>query len=170
MPVTYETNFPGVESVLFPTLHSQEDCTSGTPYLDYRMDVGYNYSPGILQLPVADPKLDGSVECEIVRVCSPFGVKVVSWSASRDGAWPTIPDPFAVDPNSVLVDAVITPRKPTILAGGVGHCYVITGTYYYALKKPVKPGMDLPTAGTPEDVTPAVSNAFPGSNVRQMFG
>src|SRR5438045_7280278 len=101
--------------------------TREAPYTTYSMSVTYLNVQGRIQTPVAGPP---GTPCEVIQVSAPTGVKVVSWTAARDGAVPTVPDPATVDPNNILLSYQITPAVPVLMANGQNHRWLMSGVYY----------------------------------------
>lgn len=106
-------------------------------YTDYRGKQIYRYDSGLLQLPVASETVDGSEECELVRVHAPIGQRVVQFTCENEGLPPKIPDALQdVGPNEKLITAVVTFDFPVPLTSGLGYAYRAHGEYTYASKKP----------------------------------
>lgn len=123
-------------------------------YDDFRMAVAVKNRQGVLQLPVAD----GSNECDLIAVHDPISVKVVTWTATRNGVPPEAPDPKKVLPNHTLLDSCVAAAVPTPNPDGLTKSYTMTGEYIYANKKEEPPGTALKPGASP------VTNVPPGSN------
>lgn len=101
----------------------------------FSMSTTYEWNEGLVQLPLAGEKNDGSLPCAIIRLHSPIGVKVVAWSIESVDA-PKIPHPADVEPGSVFLRSSISGQVPVVDASGNHKCWRLSGTYYYALKTP----------------------------------
>jgi hypothetical protein len=145
-------------STLWTAEHQQH------PYTQYIIKVDYLWDNGVLQLPMAEPAEGTLVECEVVHHCAPYGKKVVSWTATRAGVKPILPDPTPQDDNEELEGFVVSPLSSVLQADGVTKMYKVTGVYTYILKTPVPPSSGFQFAAVPFDQTPKASNRYESSD------
>lgn len=112
----------------------------GSQWDAFDMEQAYHYHSGCIQLPVADDDIDGSVASEIVQLECPWSQRIVSFSGSRQGYQPDVPDPFLdIADNEILLDAVTRFSRPAPHSSGKAYIYSAAGTYTYASVKPRVP-------------------------------
>lgn len=100
----------------------------------------YHYKSGIIQLPVSDDAIDGSIASEMIQLECPTGLRVVNFIAEREGLAPDVPDALLdINDNEVLLEAVITVVNPPPLIMGTSYAYRVEGVYTYASKYPWRP-------------------------------
>jgi hypothetical protein len=169
---TYPTSFG---SGLFTFSHV------AVPYSTWTQKIKYIWDNGTIQIPLAGLGniANGNVmgfnqrqASKAVQLCSPFGKKIVKWSASRRGATPILPHPIPFnDPNSILKKATIDTISPALETDAANHMFMITGTYIYILLQPLWAPTDTLTMGaTAYDLTPAAANLLvPGAFVQGSF-
>ncbi len=141
-----------------------ESLTSGD-YTAYQLQRVYDLDMGIVQEPVAG-LTDGTQEAAFVRVHSPIETMCIIWTASREGGIPTLPHPtkiVASDTNLVFLRQVLSPNAPVILPSLNGHTVIVSGQYYYGLKKPRAIASAIPTGRIPGDSLTSPSYEIPAS-------
>src|SRR4051812_30135151 len=75
-------------------------------HTDYKVDVKYVWSPGVMQMPVAGP--DGT-PARVVKKHAMVCKKIVDWTAERFNTWPVLPHWDSGSTNEVLTHAEATP-------------------------------------------------------------
>lgn len=137
--------------------------TQQGPYTDFRMTVTVHNKQGKLVLPVAD----GSNKCDIVAVSDPRSVKVVNWTATRDGVPPEVPDPNKLMPNHELLESTRSSAVPTPNPDGLTQRWCMSGEYVYANQEEIPPGAAIKPGASPVSTSPAASNVYGESLLRQ---
>jgi hypothetical protein len=117
--------------------------TDGPPYIFAIMETEVVWNEGLIQMPVAKApgpfRYSNPNPCKIVRAHSAVGQFIVRWMASREGDWPSVPDPRSANDNLTLLDARFISRHPKLNTAGVIRNYKVRGTYVYAFTQPVFP-------------------------------
>lgn len=116
-----------------------------SPYGEYTCQISYSADMGELQIPVCGP--DGS-ESEIVSVAAPAGMKIVTWAAVRDNAYPKIPSPKPANSNERLLTMCVSPYTFIMTANGV-KVWRVEGVYTYACRLPHNETTDMPMGRPP---------------------
>jgi len=138
------------------------------PYDLYSASIGYGWTSGKLQMPVAAPVGSGArTACELVRVHQACGVKTVTWVAERRGTWPEVPAPEPDTTTQCLRSAAVTPSVPSLADDAVTRIYRITGTYTYLLLTPTYPADGLPTGAFPYETETLGMHIVPSSTFTQ---
>lgn len=131
------------------------------PYEAYETETEYIWDSGLCQLPIAvDPGfitpasgLESRPACAIVRMCAPFGQKIVRWSAARQGYMPQVPSPSYDNPNEVPTSVRVRVHTPPLDDAGAQRLFKAEGVYVYLLIEPRFPLDGFPIGTTPYDVT-----------------
>ena len=128
------------------------------PYGEYTVTVDYYWNNGNLQAPIMT-SVSGTgtsavlVPCKVITYCAPFGIKTVTWRATRTGFPPRKPDPNPTDSNLVLRSFVYSPVSHSLQADSTTRQYTQTGVYTYIMLMPLPPSAGYPTAAPDFDST-----------------
>lgn len=129
--------------------------TSGAPYDRASMVSANGLESGNIQVPVAGTAIDGTQPCEVIQVCSPYGVRVIQWKFRRDGNYPDVPDPRDLSNLTFIRSSVVT-AVPVEIVGGLARSWMISGEYHYAATLPLMPGQPIPTGTLPtSEISPS---------------
>ena len=159
----YDNTYPKVNVSLGDYLpYYENNQYSDNIYNEYRVDVHYETDMGVIQAPVSAGTYYGSslggqttsypsqaVSSSFMQAYTPMTKKVVTWTAQRFGEVPVIPDPVPQDTNLVLLHQKYQLTAPEVMADTETEIYHASGTYYYGLKNPQKPGDVLKTGSLP---------------------
>ena len=119
---------------------------SSTWHTDYAIDLRFVEEENNLQLPSTGAAGTPAV---VIRLANPTMKMVADWTAERAGAKPICPSANIGDSNYKLLRRAVQPASPVILADGGTRGYRISGTYEYALLKPLPENGQLPMGVMP---------------------
>ncbi len=138
-------------------------------YQTYVAQNAYVYNEGVVVVPVAGPNTTPKVRARRVRLHSPHGYRVFSWSVERVRLKPLLPKMVKQNDDEVFLWGRIVVQPPEIEAGGNMHLYRVEGTYWYGLLAPLNHEDQLRMGATPYDITPASVNVCsPGDFTEQL--
>lgn len=132
-------------------------------YEDAATNISHEWFSGLIQCPVAGTATDNSQACALIRVHSPYGKKIISWTVERYSTWPRAPKPQDLDASNVLLDYKIGEVVPVLSINGSERFYRLSGVYTYAQVKPSTPSDGLAGAVLPIDNATPDDLRVPGS-------
>jgi hypothetical protein len=112
--------------------------TENVPHTVYEITIDYDYSSGLIQLPVG--AMSTSLSCVVVQNSAQVSQKKITWIARRIGYKPVIPHPISNDTNLVLLAANISMPDIGFGADLTIPAYTVKGTYIYAMLQSFIPG------------------------------
>ncbi|OAI39615.1 hypothetical protein AYO40_01235 [Planctomycetaceae bacterium SCGC AG-212-D15] len=115
-------------------------------YGNYDIAVSHYWDNGIIQGPIMGPGSPTLLACKRISWAAPFGIKTVSWSASRSGAPPRKPNPLPTDPNLTLKNFTFTNMSTDLDADGSTLTYSCSGLYVYIMTAPLPPTAGYPSS------------------------
>lgn len=77
-----------------------------------------------------------AIPCRIVRLHAPIETMVISWTATKRGAAPIVPNPYLFDKNSVFSHGSVGAAVPVDDLQHEGHIWAMAGEYHYFVVKP----------------------------------
>lgn len=98
--------------------------------------------------------------CKIVRLHAPIENLVVTWTATKEGAAPAVPNPYLFDTNSVFSHGARSPACPIDKVGYSGHIWHMSGEYYYHLIAPVDLNSTMVVGITPWETNISVNDSI----------
>jgi hypothetical protein len=128
-----------------PTTLFSTEASQPEPYTEFTVSSSYIWNSGQIQLPAGV----AGVPAAIIQVAQPTAMKVVTWTASRIGKKPLVPDPRPTDPNLTLAFAQINVPTQSIDVSGSTRHYAFSGTYVYLMATSFVPGTDTLEGNTP---------------------
>ena len=138
-----------------------------------RQGLSYTYvrqtihMPGLAQMPGAGP---AGTPCVFVRVHNPYELEIVTWSCECEGGLPLVPSPLSaanaagLNDNRILLSMTISGVIPVPRGGGIGHVFVMSGTYTYGKRQPEGPITDYKLGKLPYETHGVSDNYLPKEN------
>jgi hypothetical protein len=108
------------------------------PHDWYTIETRYIWENGTVQLPIAMQGANASpLAASIVQLSSPYGLKVITWTAQRKGMQPILPDPAPDNANQALGKWEVFFHNDMYCADLATAIYKRSGYYAYLLLKPI---------------------------------
>lgn len=122
-------------------------------YNDYTIVTLYQERTGKYQMPVCGPV--GSAAA-IVKAHAAAATKTVRWVAQRVGQLPVLPHPDPGNEGETLIYKNIDTAAPVPQPNGLTLAFQVTGTYVYALDRPLAEAdpLHMPTVATLRTAAP----------------
>lgn len=146
------------EPIAVAGLFSAEQLRAG--YVEYTCFVEYQWHQGIVTQPVAEP----DAPADVVRLFSPYGRKIVTCIAVRNGDWPQMPIPTTSNENEVLIRCKVIPSLPELEADTLSVRYTITMISEYGLLRPITETDGFPSGAGPYTTMSSANNKVPPGN------
>ncbi len=155
---------PRIDTSTIPQLPPVQDSMNREegrfPHTQFNYSVIDYRHEGKLQIPVSGPP---GTKCVFAELHAPYGVRVVSWIAFRDGKIPILPDFETSDANEVLLDVIIGTCEPKVI-DGVRFEFSVTGQAKYGLYLPSDKKTGYQMGASVLSTNPAMMNVIRENN------
>lgn len=153
---------------------SQQQRTSGFPYLYCQVENDYEVCDGYMQLPIArfggtSVPLSPQPSCVMIPIHASIAKRSIIVHAERVGEWPDLPDPFPVGPDFNAITQVRAKQKilsesPELLADGKTRLFKRQFRVNYMMERAPQSTELLAGGGSPVDESSPQDNTIDGSH------
>lgn len=143
---TLTTTISFISSMPFDTLGQWVAPPVGL-WSDYYIHNSYFTDGQKYMMPISSPGGFYSASVAFVQLASETLLWTCQWTATMQGAQPTVPDPDALsDPDWVFLDQLIEPAMVELLPDGQTYIYTINGVYWFGHQNPDQAQVAYPKA------------------------
>lgn len=123
------------------------DSHQQSPYTEYQINSRFVNQSGVIVVPSAGP--DGTPPA-VIKMHAAKQYRIVTWTATRVGVMPELPNPILTGSNDLLISMDVDPQAPKPYQVSNFYLYRVSGTYVYEILKPLVIGTDpIPSAVLP---------------------